>query len=141
MRRSGRVLLPSKFYAVVTQIPKGSVATYGQIAALAGLPGRARHVGHALRELADGSDVPWHRVVNSQGTISLPGREGQAGYQRFLLEKEGVVFDARGRIDLDRFRWDPDRLPTRPWARTPSSSPAGAKKARIGRKPTTRNQR
>jgi methylated-DNA-protein-cysteine methyltransferase related protein len=134
MRQSGRVLQPSKFYALVTRIPKGRVATYGQIAALAGLPGRARHVGHALRELEDGSKVPWHRVVNAQGTISLPGREGHAGYQRFLLEKEGVIFDSRGRIDLERYRWEPDRLPRRPAGKTPAPSPARSK----GRPPALR---
>jgi methylated-DNA-protein-cysteine methyltransferase-like protein len=127
MRQNGRALQPSKFYAVISEIPKGKVATYSQIAALAGLPGRARHVGHALRILEDPS-IPWHRVVNASGTISLPAREGRAGYQQFLLEKEGVVFNARGRVDLDLYRWDPDALPPRPRPRTrTSSSKVGSK--------------
>ena len=103
----------AKIYAVIRRIPPGKVATYGQVAALAGLPGRARQVGASLRDLPDGSDVPWQRVINAQGTISArPGHLGMAeGYQRHLLEEEGVELDERGRIDFERFRWDPDALP------------------------------
>jgi len=98
-----------KFYAVIARIPKGRVVTYGQIAAMAGLGRRARMVGQALRSTPDGLEIPWHRVINSQGTVSPRGGLGwEEGYQRHLLEEEGVVFDARGRIDLERFRWDPD---------------------------------
>jgi methylated-DNA-protein-cysteine methyltransferase-like protein len=104
--------LHSKVYALVTEIPKGRVASYGQVAALAGLPRRARLVGQALRALPEGSEVPWHRVVNASGAISLPAENGQAGYQRFLLEKEGVRFDARGRIDLAKYRWEPASRPS-----------------------------
>lgn len=102
-----------KIYAVIRRIPRGKVATYGQIAALAGLPGRARLVGASLRDLPDGSSVPWQRVINAQGTISArPGLLGVAeGYQRHLLEEEGVVLSGSGRIDLERFRWDPEALP------------------------------
>jgi methylated-DNA-protein-cysteine methyltransferase-like protein len=102
-----------RIYAVISRIPPGRVATYGQVAAVAGLPGHARQVGYALHALPDGSDVPWQRVINARGEVSLrsasegwPG--GREGYQRHLLEEEGVVFDARGRIDLRRFAWDPD---------------------------------
>lgn len=94
------------YHAVVRRIPRGRVATYGQVAALAGLPGRARQVGYALAALPDGSDVPWHRVVNARGEVSR--RSGSAAYeqiQRVLLEAEGVTFDATGRIDLERFGW------------------------------------
>jgi methylated-DNA-protein-cysteine methyltransferase-like protein len=82
--------------------------TYGQVAALAGRPGAARQVGYALAALADGSDVPWHRVVNARGQVSRrSGPPGPwEGYQRHLLEEEGVEFDARGSIDLRRFRWE-----------------------------------
>ncbi|WP_136516161.1 MGMT family protein [Geomonas edaphica] len=94
-------------YAVVAAIPKGTVATYGQVALLAGLPGRARQVGYALHALADPS-LPWHRVVNAKGEISLRtgGSEGDR-VQRLRLEAEGVVFDRGGRIDLKRYRWRP----------------------------------
>lgn len=88
------------------------MATYGQIAALAGLPRRARMVGQALRSTPEGLEVPWQRVVNAQGKVSSRGGLGwEEGYQRHLLEEEGVVFDAHGRIDLERFGWDPDRRP------------------------------
>src|SRR5947207_8949529 len=90
---------------VVSRIPRGRVATYGQVARLAGLSGQARLVGYAMHALPVGTRVPWQRVVNSQGTINLPGKS--ALRQRDLLEKEGVRFDVRGRIDLDRFLWRP----------------------------------
>ena len=95
------------FYAVVEKVPYGRVATYGQIAALAGYPGQARQVGYALHALPEGSPLPWHRVVNARGEVSLRSEAGWEGYQRHLLGEEGVAFDARGRIDLARFRWEP----------------------------------
>jgi methylated-DNA-protein-cysteine methyltransferase-like protein len=87
-------------------VPRGRVATYGQIASAAGLPGHARMVGYALSALAEGSRVPWHRVVNAAGKISLrsDGRPMDR-IQRFLLEKEGVRFGETGAIPLERFRW------------------------------------
>jgi methylated-DNA-protein-cysteine methyltransferase-like protein len=100
--------LLAKIYAVVRRIPPGRVATYGQVAALAGLPRRARLAGYALRELPPGSDLPWYRVINAGGKVSPRSGLGlEEGYQRHLLEEEGVVFDERGRIDLDRFGWNP----------------------------------
>jgi methylated-DNA-protein-cysteine methyltransferase-like protein len=103
-----------KFYAVIRRIPRGGVATYGQVAALAGLPRRARMVGHALCSPPAGVEIPWQRVVNAQGRISpRQGIGWEEGYQRHLLEEEGVVFSAGGRIDLDRFGWDPDARPPR----------------------------
>ena len=95
-------------YAVVAAIPPGRVATYGQVAALAGLPGRARLVGYALHGLPEGHDLPWQRVVNASGRVSPRARPGADDYQRHLLEAEGVVFDDRGRVRLREFRWDPD---------------------------------
>jgi methylated-DNA-protein-cysteine methyltransferase related protein len=96
-----------EIYAVVARIPRGRVATYGQIARLAGLPRSARFVGYALSALTDKA-VPWHRVVNARGEVSQrsDGDEG-AEMQRLRLEGEGVAFDAHGRIDLRRYLWDP----------------------------------
>lgn len=91
-------------YSVVRCVPAGHVATYGQIAHLLGQPHAARTVGWAMQGLPEGSDVPWHRVVNAGGRISISDRQG-AIEQRRLLEAEGVAFDAYGRIDLDRFGW------------------------------------
>ena len=87
------------------RIPRGSVATYGQVAVAAGLPGRARQVGYALHALPDGSPVPWQRVVNARGQISLSTLGGAAERQRRLLQAEGIEFDGRGRIDLRCFGW------------------------------------
>ena len=110
-----------RIYAVVAQVPAGRVATYGQVAALAGLPRHARLAGYALHALPDGTELPWHRVINAQGRVSERCERGpDEGFQRHLLEEEGVVFDAAGRVDLDRFRWDPDAPPParRPRGRT-----------------------
>lgn len=95
-----------RFYAVIRKIPRGRVATYGQVARLAGLPRHARHVGHALFGLSDGSDVPWQRVLNSKGELSLAGPAPHlAAQQRALLEREGVRFEPSGRVSLKRFGW------------------------------------
>ncbi len=91
-------------YAVVRLIPEGRVATYGQVARLAGRPRGARQVGYALAALDD-PDVPWHRVVNAAGGISPRRRPGADEFQRILLEDEGVAFDADGRIALTHFGW------------------------------------
>jgi methylated-DNA-protein-cysteine methyltransferase-like protein len=98
-----------RFYDVVAEIPCGRVATYGQIAALAGFPGNAREVGYALAALPEGSDLPWQRVINARGEVSLRREPGRDGFQRHLLEEEGVLFGANGRIDLARFAWEPGR--------------------------------
>jgi methylated-DNA-protein-cysteine methyltransferase-like protein len=88
---------------VVRCIPRGRVTTYGRVAALAGMPGRARQVGYALHALTDGTRVPWHRVINARGALSLAGHA--AITQRIRLEQEGVAFDAAGRVDLARYGW------------------------------------
>ena len=96
-----------RIYALVDCVPRGRVATYGQIAAVAGLAGHARQVGYALRHLPEAAELPWHRVLNARGEISpRPG----SGYpsQRRLLRAEGVRFDRRGRVDLKRFGWVPE---------------------------------
>ena len=99
-------------YEVVRRIPAGRVATYGQIATLAGRPGHARQVGYALAALPEGSDVPWQRVINAKGEVSrrspVAGPSGaREGYQRHLLEEEGVIFALSGRVDLKHFLWRP----------------------------------
>lgn len=97
-----------RIYAVVRRVPAGKVVTYGQVAALAGIPRHARLVGYAMHALPEGSDVPWQRVINAKGEISARQGEGwEEGYQRHLLEEEGVVFDEAGRVSLKRFRWEP----------------------------------
>jgi methylated-DNA-protein-cysteine methyltransferase-like protein len=94
-------------FAIVRRIPPGRVATYGQVALLAGLGRSARRVGYALNRLADDSDVPWHRVINAQGRTSPRSEPGPEALQRALLEEEGVVFDTEGRCDLKSVRWRP----------------------------------
>ena len=96
-----------QIYAVVRRIPKGRVATYGQVADLAGIPGHARQVGYALHALPEGTVVPWHRVVNAKGEISTRSLPGAELIQQQLLAREGVVLNARGRVALARARWVP----------------------------------
>jgi methylated-DNA-protein-cysteine methyltransferase-like protein len=92
-----------RIYAVVRRIPRGQVASYGQVARLARLANGARQVGYALHALPAHTTVPWHRVVNVRGAISLRG--GGDMTQRILLEREGLRFGAGGRIDLAAFGW------------------------------------
>ena len=96
-----------RIYTVVNMIPKGCVATYGQIAELAGLPRQARLVGYALNVLPEGSRIPWHRVINAQGKISLRAEgEGSDNRQMRLLKREKVRFNQQGVVDLKVFRWE-----------------------------------
>jgi len=105
----------AQVYAVVNSIPAGRVMSYGQVAALIPPPAgvdlrgyekvKARWVGYAMAECPE--DVPWQRVVNSRGRISLRGGEGPE-LQRLLLTDEGVVFDESGKIDLARSGWEPE---------------------------------
>ncbi|MCY7320865.1 MAG: MGMT family protein [Phormidesmis sp. CAN_BIN36] len=101
-----------RIYAIVRQIPRGQVATYGQVAELADLPGRARLVGYALFRVSPlYEDVPWHRVINAKGEISeSPFRNGDDYLQRSLLEAEGVQFSSEGKISLNQYRWHPDLI-------------------------------
>jgi methylated-DNA-protein-cysteine methyltransferase-like protein len=96
-----------RVYAVVRRIPRGRVATYGQVAGLAGLGPHARQVGYALSALGPGSRVPWHRVINARGEVSRRARPGAELTQRMLLEREGHRFDARGRLRLSTVQWKP----------------------------------
>ena len=91
-------------WQLVGGVPSGRVLTYGQVAALTGKRRMARRVGQALKRAPDGLQLPWHRIVNAQGRISLPRGSAAAQQQRTLLEDEGVVFE-RGAIDLDRYGW------------------------------------
>jgi len=96
-----------KIYSVVSKIPRGKVATYGQIATLAGIGRNARMVGYALSALPENLNIPWHRVINSRGEISYaPTRGGYDSLQQKLLETEGVKFDSCGKIDLSIFKWN-----------------------------------
>ncbi len=98
-----------RIYETVCKIPQGKIATYGQIAELSDLAGKARVVGYALfRVDTQTSDIPWHRVVNAKGEISgSPFRNGGDYLQRSLLEQEGINFSAAGKINLRNYRWQP----------------------------------
>jgi methylated-DNA-protein-cysteine methyltransferase-like protein len=96
-----------RIYTVVRRIPRQRVATYGQVATLAGLGGHARQVGYALNAMPDDPSIPWHRVINSKGEISTHAEPGATSEQRRLLEAEGIDFDHRGRVPLRRFQWQP----------------------------------
>ena len=97
-----------KIYAVVRLIPFGKVATYGQIAELAGYGGKARLVGYALFRIAEDSDIPWQRVINAKGQVSESVfRNGSDLFQRSLLEDEGIVLDEAQKVDFKRYRWHP----------------------------------
>jgi len=89
-------------WRTVTRIPRGKVASYGTVARLSGLPRRARLAGYALHHVPPGSEIPWHRVINAGGKISLPGKRGHE--QEMLLAREGIVF-LRGKVDMKRFQW------------------------------------
>ncbi|HEY5656170.1 MAG TPA: MGMT family protein [Myxococcota bacterium] len=122
LRDNGRVTprdrAYARIYAVIRRIPPGRVATYGQVAALAGMPNQARQVGYALHALPEEEAVPWHRVINAQGRVSTRAEPFEESIQRQLLEREGLCFDSSGRIDLGRYGWKP-----RPAGSAPPRSP------------------
>ncbi len=93
-------------FAAVCQIPSGRVATYGQVARICGLGRMARQVGYALNALPADSEVPWHRVINARGEISMRSVSGSESVQRLRLEQEGVRFNDGGRVSLSEFGWD-----------------------------------
>ena len=104
---TSEIVITSEVIRLIKSIPRGKVATYGQIACLTGLYPSVRRVVWILHSCSKKEGLPWHRVVNRQGAISLkPG----AGYekQKEMLKKEGVVFDEQDRIDLERYLWEPD---------------------------------
>lgn len=95
----------SAVFTVVNQIPAGCVSTYGDVAKMARFPGYARHVGKALASIPAGSALPWYRVINSQGKISLTGTNYE--WQLQLLAAENIVVSPEGRISLRNYRWQP----------------------------------
>ena len=97
----------ARITAIIRDIPPGRVASYGQVAEIAGIPRGARQVGTTLRQLPEGHDVPWHRVVQSQGTFAFAADSPQHAEQRERLLAEGVAM-LGGRIDMRRYRWQPD---------------------------------
>ena len=103
---SAAAVFADAVYRLVRRVPRGRVATYGQIAALLDRPRAARAVGGAMRECP--ADIPWHRIVNAQGGISRRRRASSMLTQRILLEQEGVRF-RRGRVWLGDHRWQPTR--------------------------------
>jgi len=103
----------ARVYALVARIPRGRVATYGQIARILGAPRSARIVGWAMHDSPEGAGIPCHRVIQQGGTCSPNFRVGDPGAQRRLLEKEGVRFLLDGRVDLEAHQWNP-------WAAAPA---------------------
>lgn len=95
----------NRVYLLVQQIPTGKVATYGQIAALLDSPRSARTVGWALNALKEPTDVPWHRVLNSKGTISHYDSGEVKNLQKILLEAEGIRFDVKNKVDLTLYQY------------------------------------
>ena len=98
----------AQIFAVIRRIPKGYVATYGQIAQMIGYPRCARQIGYALSALSNSESVPWQRVVNAKGEISIRSNSDYAALQHELLKEEGVMFDEKGRIPLSRYQWRPE---------------------------------
>ncbi|MCA2015614.1 MGMT family protein [Vibrio tritonius] len=97
----------AQIFYVIDRIPEGSITTYGEVARMAGFPGYARHVGKALSQLPEGSKLPWHRVVNSQGRISLKGDDLLR--QKRKLTAEGIEVSQEGKIKLRQYRWNPEQ--------------------------------
>lgn len=110
-KRKRKVEGPGNFYEavyrLVRKIPRGRVMTYGRIAAILGSPRAARAVGYAMRACGRESKVPWQRVINGKGQVSLRGDMEGALLQQRLLEGEGVRFDAADCVDLERYGWSP----------------------------------
>lgn len=96
--------LKEEIWQIVAAIPAGNVATYGQIARLAGFPSHARYVGTTLKNLPNDSKLPWHRVVNSRGELSFPDNSASWRKQKKRLESEGIVFIGR-KFSLKTFQW------------------------------------
>jgi methylated-DNA-protein-cysteine methyltransferase-like protein len=94
-----------RIWRIVSAIPEGKVATYGSVAQRAGMARAARRVGMALRGLPKNTRIPWHRVVNARGRISLPEGSESHYTQRYRLETEGIPFRTNGTIDLRLYSW------------------------------------
>jgi methylated-DNA-protein-cysteine methyltransferase related protein len=102
MKRATTLEAYPRIWRTVARIPRGKVASYGMVARLSGFPTQPRIAGYALHSLPEGIDIPWHRVINAQGRISLPGARGAE--QQRLLEAEGIHI-VNGRIDMQKFGW------------------------------------
>lgn len=131
-----------RVYQTVRRIPPGRVASYGDIAALLGTPRAARGVGWALNALSGDSDVPWWRVINKRGAISIRHPDVSPKVQRAMLEDEGVPFDEREQVDWGAVRWVPPELedqgkgkPARKGATKPTKA-ATKKPAMAARRPS-----
>jgi methylated-DNA-protein-cysteine methyltransferase-like protein len=96
-----------RIYETVRDIPSGNVASYGQVAEIAGIPRGARQVGWALRQLSRGDDVPWHRVITASGRIAFEAGSARFEKQQALLAQEDVTVTA-GRVDMAKYRWRPE---------------------------------
>ena len=99
-----------RLYTLLASVPEGKVVTYGQLAELIGLPRRARWVGQILKQLPNDTRLPWHRVINAQGRISLPPLNG-GDEQAKRLREEGVVVSQDGKISLRRYGWKTQSRP------------------------------
>jgi methylated-DNA-protein-cysteine methyltransferase related protein len=100
-----------RVYLAIRAVPEGRVASYGGIAAIIGQPRAARAVGTSLCTLPEGSDVPWWRIINRNGEISIKCTVHGPALQRALLKREGVKFDAKDRVDWERYGWDGSGVP------------------------------
>ena len=103
------VLLHQNVYFVLKLIPQGKVSSYGAVASMAGYPGYARHVGKLLSNLPNDSTLPWFRVLNSQGKISLKGSDLER--QKHLLIQDGIEVSDTGRVSLKKYLWRPEETP------------------------------
>ena len=124
----------ARIYDVVRQIPRGKIASYGQVADLAGLHGHARQVGYALHATPDEVDIPWQRVLNAKGEISPRSDPMMEGVQQSMLEAEGIEFDLNGRIPLSLYRWEPQ-------LHLVAAKPTARKKAKKAKKTSRRKAR
>lgn len=115
--------------AVVAQIPEGHLASYGQVALLAGFPQRPRQVGMVLSGLPETTDLPWHRVVNTRGYVPSRGRWWGAFEQIGRLRDEGLEVDDEGNLDLEAHRWSGEPPAPRRSRRSTTASPAAGKAA------------
>ena len=102
-----RLARMQRIWDTISEIPEGRVASYGQIAEIAGIPRGARQVGYALRHLPDGHSAPWHRVITASGKIAFDKDSGPYKEQRNRLMMEGVAVIG-GRVDMRNYRWQPD---------------------------------
>jgi methylated-DNA-protein-cysteine methyltransferase-like protein len=138
MRKQGIVRKSADFservYRLIRKCPPGRVVSYGGVAALLGHPRAARGVGSALAALKDGSDVPWWRVINRNGEISIKGTLHGPILQRRLLESEGVRFKRSGRVDWKEFGWDGGRGRGRGRGTTSTEDVQAAKRAASAKK-------